>query len=64
MIKIFKDNVVKFVTKGAYENSYKHLGYNVVSEYKENNYNYVRETREKKDKDIVKEKDNEKETRK
>lgn len=30
MIKIYKDNDVKVVTKGAYENIYKSLGYNLV----------------------------------
>lgn len=34
MIRIFKDNNIQVVTKGAYEAFYKPLGYNVVVEQK------------------------------
>lgn len=62
MIKIVKDDTIKVVTKGAYDNLYKHLGYDIISEKKEVPY-YESEVKDKKDKDIAKEKD-EKETRK
>ena len=32
MIRIYKDNNVKVVTKGAYDTFYKPLGYNIVLE--------------------------------
>lgn len=32
MIKIVKDKNEKYVTKGAYENFYKPLGYNIVND--------------------------------
>ena len=34
MIRIYKDNDVKVVTQGAYENIYKSMGYNIVIENK------------------------------
>lgn len=34
MIRIYKDKDIKVVTKGAYNNFYKPLGYNIVLEQK------------------------------
>lgn len=34
MIRIYKDNDIKLVTKGAYENTYAPLGYKVIIEAK------------------------------
>lgn len=56
MIKISKDDNAKLVTKGAYENNYKHLGYKIISEKKEVP-SYEPKIEEKKDKDIVVEKE-------
>lgn len=36
MLKVFKENHVAFVTRGAYEDIYKPLGYKIASAKKEN----------------------------
>lgn len=43
MIRIYKDNDTKVVTKGAYEQFYKSLGYNLILEAKEDNKTIIEE---------------------
>lgn len=57
MIKIVKDKNEKLVTKGAYEEYYKHLGYDIVNKKEkpferkvEENREEVNEDKEEKDK--------------
>ena len=47
MIKIYKGNDEKLVTRGAYENIYKSLGYNIVIEDKTCDKNVVQEKEKK-----------------
>lgn len=47
MIRIYKDDIKKYVTKGAYESFYKPLGYKIVLE------NKPRKIEEPKEKEIV-----------
>ena len=44
MIRIYKDKDTKVVTKGAYEQFYKSLGYNIILDIKEDEKEIVEET--------------------
>lgn len=44
MIRIYKDRDTKVVTKGAYEQFYKSLGYNIILDIKEDTKEIVEET--------------------
>ena len=44
MIRIYKDRDTKVVTKGAYEQFYKSLGYNIILDIKEDKQEIVEET--------------------
>lgn len=46
MLKIVKDNIEKIVTKGAYEDFYKHLGYEL---FEDKNQPLKKEVETKKD---------------
>lgn len=43
MIRIYKNKDIKVVTKGAYENFYKSLGYNIILDVKEDKKEIVKE---------------------
>ena len=43
MIRIYKDRDTKVVTKGAYEQFYKSLGYNIILDVKEDKKEIVKE---------------------
>ena len=43
MIRIYKDKDIKVVTKGAYEQFYKSLGYNIILDVKEDKEKIVKE---------------------
>ena len=62
MIKIVKDTNVKVVTKGAYENFYKPLGYTIMDDVKKAFKDVFKSEKEKEglDKDLFK--DNGKQT--
>lgn len=44
MIRIYKDRDTKVVTKGAYEQFYKSLGYNIILDIKEDKEELVEDT--------------------
>lgn len=44
MIRIYKDRDTKVVTKGAYEQFYKSLGYNIILDIKEDKQELVEDT--------------------
>ena len=58
MLRIIKDNNEKIVTKGAYEDFYKHLGYELV---KDKNQPLKKEVETKKDEETQKKTKNYKE---
>ena len=59
MIKIVKDKVEKYVTKGAYENFYKPLGYIIVNDKQPSK----KEVEIKKSEELDKDKETQKKTK-